>query len=181
MLFSLFRPEQLRQIFERLGYDYRDDTAARTVAYYDSRTSHGSTLSFVTHAGVLAHLDPESSWERFQIALSSDVDDVQGGTTREGIHMGVMCGTLDLMQRAYAGAHIRDDVLSFDPRLPSRLEGMSFPMLFRRRPILVTLGSDQLTVAMHHEAPRRTLRVGVHGDVRDLGPGDRTVFELGSE
>ena len=38
------------------------DTAARNVAYYDQRTSHGSTLSFITHAGVLAALDPESSW-----------------------------------------------------------------------------------------------------------------------
>jgi trehalose/maltose hydrolase-like predicted phosphorylase len=181
MLFSLFRPEQLREIFERLGYEYGDDTMTRTVDYYDRRTSHGSTLSFVTHAAVLAHLDPESSWERFQIALSSDVDDVQGGTTREGIHMGVMCGTLDLVQRAYAGAHVRDDALCFDPCLPSRLEGMSFPMVFRGRPMLVTLGSDRLTVAVHPEAPRRTLRVGVDGDVRQLGPGERTVFELGSE
>src|SRR5215216_1859279 len=28
-------------------------------------------------------------------ALESDVDDIQGGTTQEGIHMGVMAGTLD--------------------------------------------------------------------------------------
>ena len=91
MLFFLFRHEELREIFERLGYDYRADTATRNVAYYDRRTSHGSTLSFVTHAGVLAAIDPESSWDRFLVALQSDVDDIQGGTTKEGIHMGVMC------------------------------------------------------------------------------------------
>ena len=51
MLFFLFSDEELREIFERLGYDYRPDTAARNVAYYDQRTSHGSTLSFVTYAG----------------------------------------------------------------------------------------------------------------------------------
>ena len=88
MLFFLFRQEELREIFGRLGYDYTGDTAMRNIAYYDRRTSHGSTLSFVTHAGVLAALDPASSWERFLIALQSDADDIQGGTTKEGIHVG---------------------------------------------------------------------------------------------
>jgi trehalose/maltose hydrolase-like predicted phosphorylase len=36
-------------------------------------------------------------------ALESDVGDIQGGTTQEGIHMGVMAGTLDLIQRGYVG------------------------------------------------------------------------------
>jgi trehalose/maltose hydrolase-like predicted phosphorylase len=61
MLFYLFSPEELREIFERLGYDYGPDTAMRNVEYYDRRTSHGSTLSIVTYAGVLAGLDPASS------------------------------------------------------------------------------------------------------------------------
>jgi trehalose/maltose hydrolase-like predicted phosphorylase len=61
MLFFLFSPDALRRLFERLGYEYRADTAARNIAYYDQRTSHGSTLSLVTYAGVLAALDPDSS------------------------------------------------------------------------------------------------------------------------
>ncbi|HUL26520.1 MAG TPA: glycosyl hydrolase family 65 protein, partial [Streptosporangiaceae bacterium] len=130
MLFYLFSREELREILGRLGYDYRPDTATRNVAYYDRRTSHGSTLSFVTHAGVLAALDPESSWERFLVALGSDADDIQGGTTKEGIHVGVMAGTLDVMQRYYAGTHVRGDVLYFDPRLPGQLDGLSFPIQF---------------------------------------------------
>src|SRR6201985_3179595 len=146
MLFFLFRQDELREIFGRLGYDYRDDTVARNVEYYDRRTSHGSTLSFVTHAGVLASIDPESSWDRFLVALHSDADDIQGGTTTEGIHMGVMSGTLDLVQRSYAGTYVRDGVLCFDPRLPSRLGGLSFSMQFRQTPIQVTLTRDQLTL-----------------------------------
>jgi trehalose/maltose hydrolase-like predicted phosphorylase len=178
MLFFLFSPEELRETFGRLGYDYRPDTAARNIAYYDRRTSHGSTLSFVTHAGVLATLDPESSWERFLVALRSDVDDIQGGTTKEGIHLGVMAGTLDIMQRCYAGSQIRGEVLYFDPRLPSGLGGLSFPMQFRQTPILVTLSGDRLTLAVHPEGVSRTIRAGIAGDVRELCPGDRAVFEL---
>ncbi len=115
MLFFLFTDEQLQSTFDRLGYPYGPDARRRTVEYYDQRTSHGSTLSHITHAGVLAPIDPESSWERFLIALESDVGDIQGGTTKEGIHTGVMSGTLDLVQRAYLGTEIRDDVLRFDP------------------------------------------------------------------
>ncbi len=178
MLFFLFRQDELREIFGRLGYDYRADTVTRNVEYYDRRTSHGSTLSFVTHAGVLATIDPESSWDRFLVALHSDADDIQGGTTKEGIHMGVMSGTLDLMQRNYAGAHVYDDVLHFNPQLPSRLDSLSFSMQFRETPIQVTLTSDHLTLAVHPEGASRPVRAAVRDDVRELCPGDQIVFEL---
>jgi len=178
MLFFLFRQDELREIFGRLGYDYHADTLTRNVEYYDRRTSHGSTLSFVTHAGVLATIDPESSWDRFLVALHSDADDIQGGTTKEGIHMGVMSGTLDLMQRNYAGAHVYDDVLHFNPQLPSRLDSLSFSMQFRETPIQVTLTGDHLTLAVHPEGASRPVRVAVRDDVRGLRPGDQTVFEL---
>ena len=177
MLFFLFSSEELRQIFERLGYDYGPDTTMRNVDYYDRRTSHGSTLSFVTHAGVLAALEPESSWDRFLVALRSDVDDIQGGTTKEGIHLGVMAGTLDVMQRYYAGTRVRDGVLYFNPRLPSALGGLSFPMEFREAPILVTLTGDRLTLEVKPEGPSHQIRAGIPGDVRELSPGDRAVFE----
>jgi trehalose/maltose hydrolase-like predicted phosphorylase len=178
MLFFLFRQDELREIFGRLGYDYRADTVTRNVEYYDRRTSHGSTLSFVTHAGVLATIDPESSWDRFLVALHSDADDIQGGTTKEGIHMGVMSGTLDLMQRNYAGAHVYDNVLHFNPQLPSRLDSLSFSMQFRETPIQVTLTGDRLTLAVHPEGASRPVRVAVRDDVRELCPGGQTVFEL---
>jgi trehalose/maltose hydrolase-like predicted phosphorylase len=178
MLFYLFSDAELRQIFARLGYDYRPDTAVRNVEYYDQRTSHGSTLSFVTHAGVLAAIDQESSWDRFGVALRSDVGDIQGGTTKEGIHLGVMAGTLDVVQRYYAGAYIRDDVLYFDPRLPGGLGDLSFPMQFRGAPILVTIGGGQLTMEVRPEGPNHVLRAGIPGDVRELCPGERAVFDL---
>jgi trehalose/maltose hydrolase-like predicted phosphorylase len=178
MLFYLFSDEQLRRLFERLGYEYGPDTARNNIDYYDARTSHGSTLSFITHAAVLAALDPESSWERFIAALESDIGDVQGGTTKEGIHLGVMSGTLDLIQHGYVGTDIHDGVLYFRPRLTDRLDGLSFPMQFRGTPIRVTLKDGGLTVVTHTEGFSRPIRVAVGDEVRELRAGDRHTFAL---
>ncbi|HTP15573.1 MAG TPA: glycosyl hydrolase family 65 protein [Streptosporangiaceae bacterium] len=178
MLFFLFSDEELTRLFERLGYDYGPDTAARNIAYYDERTSHGSTLSLVAHGGVLARLDLEGSWQRFLVALESDVGDVQGGTTKEGIHMGVISGTLDLVQRSYAGTQIRGDVLFFDPRLPAQLDGLSFAMQFRGTPIRVTLADGKLTLTAHREGVRLPISVGVGDEIRKLRAGDQCTFEF---
>jgi trehalose/maltose hydrolase-like predicted phosphorylase len=178
MLFYLFREEQLRHLFERLGYEYGPETARRNIEYYDARTSHGSTLSHITHAAVLATLDPESSWDRFITALESDIGDVQGGTTKEGIHLGVMAGTLDLIQRGYLGSVIRDGVLHFSPTLVDRLDGLSFPMQFRGTPLRVTLANGALTVAVPADGFSRPIRVALGDAVRELHAGDEHTFPV---
>ncbi|MGH3590481.1 MAG: glycoside hydrolase family 65 protein, partial [Pseudonocardiaceae bacterium] len=178
MLFFLFSGDELRALLERLGYDYDPDLARRTIDYYDRRTSHGSTLSLVTHAAVLGRLDPESSWQRFLVALESDVSDVQGGTTKEGIHMGVMSGTLDLLQRGYVGANVRDGVLHFDPTLTDRLDGLSFPMQFRGTSIRVSISGDELTVHTLSEGFSRPVRIGIGDEIRELAAGQEWVAPL---
>jgi trehalose/maltose hydrolase-like predicted phosphorylase len=176
LLFFLFPEDELRQLFERLGYDYAPDTVSKNVAYYDQRTSHGSTLSFVAHAGILANLDSQSSWERYLVALESDVGDVQGGTTQEGIHMGVMAGTLDLIQRGYMGSEIRDGVLRFDPKPVGNLDGLSFPMRFRGMPLEVKLEGGKLTVAAQSDGVNQPIQVGVGDTVRELKIGESFTF-----
>ena len=95
--------------------------------------------------------------------------------------MGVMSGTLDLVQRGYLGSEIRDGVLYFDPKLADRLEGLSFAMQFRRTPIRVTLENGELTVVADAEGFSRPVRVGVGDEVRELCAGDRCTFALRRE
>lgn len=178
MLFFLFDDNELRPLFERLGYPYDRDLVRRTIDYYDARTSHGSTLSVVTYAGVLAGFDPESSWERFKVALESDISDVQGGTTKEGIHMGVMAGTLDLLQRYYVGARIYGGVLVFRPRLIDHLDGVSFSMRYRGTPLRVQIVGAVLRVRAETEGFRVPVRVGVNGQIIELGAGQSYEFPI---
>jgi trehalose/maltose hydrolase-like predicted phosphorylase len=178
MLFFLFPEEELRRLFERLGYEYAPDTARKNIAYYEPRTTHGSTLSFVVHAAILAGLDPKSSWEMFITALESDVGDIQGGTTQEGIHMGVMAGTLDLVQRGYVGVEIRDGTLCFSPKPNDRIDGLSFPMRFRKTPVEVTLEEASLAVATQTDGFNRSIKVGTGDEVREIKDGERHTFTL---
>ncbi len=178
MLFYLFRDDEVRRIFSQLGYDLTPETVRKTVQYYDARTSHGSTLSFIVHAGVLAGIDPDSSWQRFLVALHSDIGDIQGGTTAEGIHTGVMAGTLDLIQRIYLGTEVRGGVVRFQPRLRDRLDGLSLLMQFHGSPIRVSLEGNELTVEALKAGFNQPVSVGVGDDVRELTGGEQVTFAL---
>ena len=179
MLFFLFGDDELRRIFTRLGYEFPEDAARRTIEYYDRRTSHGSTLSYITHAGVLARFDPDSSWERFTVALRSDVRDIQGGTTREGIHMGVMAGTVDLVQRFYAGMRAEGGMLHLEPNLPGAIDGVSFTVIHLRSPLTVTVTRDEVVIRHRDGVIDATpVRVRVAGEERLVAVGAEERFSL---
>jgi trehalose/maltose hydrolase-like predicted phosphorylase len=177
MLWFLFPEKRLQAMIEGLGYDYKDDTARKNTSYYYDRCSHGSTLSLIVHADIEADLHPEASWEMFLNALESDVGDVQGGTTVEGIHMGVMAGTLDLIQRGFVGTEIRDDVLYFSPKLTDHLDGLKFHMRFRGTPMTVELKGGTLTVTPE-PGGAESLRVGIGDNVVDVMVGESQTFTL---
>jgi trehalose/maltose hydrolase-like predicted phosphorylase len=147
MLFQLLSADELYAVLDRLGYAHDPSTIPRSVAYYLDRTAHGSTLSRVVHSWVLARSDRRRSWHLFLEALESDVDDVQGGTTPEGVHLGAMAGTVDLLQRGFTGLETRSDVLGLDPFLPDPLPGMRFRVRYRRHPeVEVTISHDAVTI-----------------------------------
>jgi alpha,alpha-trehalase len=146
MLFYLFSSDELRAIFERLGYPFEYETIPRNIEYYIERTSHGSTLSQVVHSWVLSRSNREGSWRLFTEALRSDIDDIQGGTTPEGIHLGAMAGTVDLVQRGYTGIETRGDVLRLNPCLPRELKRLKMRLRYRGQSLELEVTSRRLSV-----------------------------------
>lgn len=146
MLFYLFSSEEIVKIFKQLGYDFQPQSIAKNIEYYQKITSHGSTLSQVIHSWVFARSDRNRSWKSFQKALMSDFRDVQGGTTPEGIHLGAMAGTVDLIQRCYTGVEIRDDILWINPRLPENIKSLSLDLRYRSHWIKMTLIDRRLKI-----------------------------------
>ncbi|MFF2188997.1 glycoside hydrolase family 65 protein [Streptomyces sp. NPDC058155] len=115
MLGHLFPPRELAGLFRQLGHRLDDESWRATIDYYLPRTSHGSTLSALVSAWVLARARRDEAWAYAEEALIGDVADIQGGTTAEGIHLGAMAGTLDFVQRCLTGLEARDDGLWLDP------------------------------------------------------------------
>ncbi|MFG2134653.1 glycoside hydrolase family 65 protein [Streptomyces sp. NPDC048751] len=131
MLGHLFSPAELRSLFGRLGYRLDDETWRRTADYYLARTSHGSTLSGLVHGWVLARARRAEAWAFCQEALRGDIADVQGGTTGEGIHLGAMAGTLDLVQRGLTGLVTRGGALRLDPAPLPELSSYRFALHYQ--------------------------------------------------
>ncbi len=147
MLFYLFSAEELDALFARLGHPFERAMIPRTIAYYAKRTSHGSTLSRIVQSWVLARSDRGRSWALLTEALESDIADVQGGTTAEGIHLGAMAGTVDLVQRGQTGLEIQGDVLRLDPCLPEELTGLRMRVRYRGHWLEIAAGRERLTVS----------------------------------
>jgi alpha,alpha-trehalase len=131
MLLYLMSSDELRELLERLGYRFTPDQIPATVDYYLARTSNGSTLSGVVHTWVLARANRDRALEIFQQVLTSDVSDIQGGTTSEGIHLAAMAGSVDLMQRCFTGLETRGDRIILSPHWPETLGVLAFPILYR--------------------------------------------------
>lgn len=178
MLFYLLTAEELAEILEHLGYEYDKELIPRTIEHYERRTAHGSTLSRVVHSWVHARGNREESWQHFHDALRSDVDDVQGGTTAEGIHLGAMAGTIDLIERCYTGLEVRSDVLRLNPALPDELGSLAMNIRYRGRAVRLEFTADEVRVSVdrigHHP-----ITVECRGERVEVSPGAGFRFALG--
>ena len=177
MLFFLFSAEELAMLFEQLGYPFAPETIPQNVEYYLARTSHGSTLSQVVHSWVLARSDRSHSWNLFQRVLDSDIADIQGGTTPEGIHVGAMAGSIDLVQRCYLGIGMRGNVLHFDPAFPSELHCVKVRLHYRNQTLEVESNHDTLEIRSGAYTTR-SITVAYRGHYREMAPGDSCQFRL---
>ena len=177
MLFYLLSADELGTLLHRLGYNWSPSRIPGIIDYYLARTSNGSALSAVVHAWVLARANREHAFDEFIDALRSDVADVQGGTTAEGIHLAAMAGTIDVLQRCFAGVEIRDDVLWLNPYWARRLGKLEFAILYRDHVVTLTI-MDHTVVVSSGPGKLPPVRVGCHGQVRELSNGQTLEFKL---
>jgi alpha,alpha-trehalase len=177
MLFYLFSADELSLLFERLGYPFKPEWIPRNIDYYLSRSSHGSTLSHVVHSWVLARSDRPMAWDLLRGALDADLADIQGGTTAEGIHLGAMCGTVDLVQRCLTGIETHGGILYFNPALPEGVERLVVRIRYRRHRITITVADDVLRVRSE-QATAPPVTIAYRGHYREVAPGDTYQFRL---
>jgi alpha,alpha-trehalase len=177
MLFYLFSSEELRILFKRLGYPFKYSTIPRTIEYYVKRTAHGSSLSRVVHSWVMARSDREQARDLLRQALRVDVSDVQSGTTAEGIHLGAMAGTVDLIQRGHTGLEARGGTLYFNPCLPKGLKALNLRLFYRGHSLDVSTTQDTFQIGSR-PGRANAIRISIKGKSQKVKPGQIVSIKL---
>ncbi|HZV48122.1 MAG TPA: glycosyl hydrolase family 65 protein [Thermodesulfovibrionales bacterium] len=177
MLFYLFSSEELHELFTLMGYAFDPGSIPKNIKYYGERSSYGSSLSNIVHAWVLARSDRPGSWDLLIKALESDISDIQGGTTHEGIHLGAMAGTVDILQRCYTGLEFRDGVIHFNPSIPHGLQKLSMRIKYRGNWFDVITTPEAMTITSS-KCGSATATIGHGGKTYELAPGKSLSFDI---
>jgi alpha,alpha-trehalose phosphorylase len=170
--FDLYRKQVVKQadlVMAMLvrGEAFTAEEKARNFAYYEPLTVRDSSLSACVQAVLAAetgHL--ELAYDYLGEAALMDLDDLEHNS-RDGLHIASLAGTWIAAVCGFGGLRDVDGMLHFSPRLPERLDRISFRLGFRGSRIMVEVTSTGTRYSLLDGDPVR-LR---HFDERvELGP-----------
>ena len=171
MLFYLFSNEELKELFHQLGYRFSKAMVQKNVKYYLKRTSSGSSLSQVVHAWVSARTNGKESWKYFNEALLTDIADIQGETTPEGVHIGAMAGTIDIIQRCYTGLEARDNILYLNPTLPKELQEIKLKLHYKEQWLSIDIHLNKIIIEAQI-LNAKAITMNIKGELFTLSSGE---------
>jgi beta-phosphoglucomutase family hydrolase len=177
MAFYYLEDDEICSVLQNMGYTKDVNILSKNFDYYFTRTSHGSTLSRIVHASLASRLGRAlPAWEQFMEALSSDYIDIQGGTTGEGIHAGVMGSTILYVIRSIAGIHLNHEKISMDPQLPASWKKVKFGFAFRKNYYTFEIFSDKIYIEVNN-TENQTVEINIAGKVHEVKAGDKIDVE----
>ena len=142
------------------GEAFSAEQKARNFAYYEPLTVRDSSLSACVQAVLAAetgHL--ELAYDYLGEAALMDLDDLEHNSS-DGLHIASLAGTWIAAVCGFGGLRDMDGMLSFSPRLPERLDRISFRLGFRgsRLMVEVTGDGDRLHADRRRPGPLPPLR-----------------------
>lgn len=174
MTYYLLEPDEVSRILNQLGYNTGDslELLKRNYHYYVARTSHGSTLSKIVHTVIACYVQGcDQAWQWFKEAMESDIYDTQGGTTTEGVHSGVMAGTIEAITRYFAGVDISGETIHIHPSLPDHWTNLAFKLLWKNTWYGFRITQEKVAVRVEGKG-HRSIRVRVKDTELTLAPGE---------
>jgi alpha,alpha-trehalose phosphorylase len=163
--FDLYRKQVLKQADLVLALHWRgdaftDEEKARDFAYYEALTVRDSSLSACTQAVIAAEVGHlELAYDYFGEAALMDLHDLEHNT-RDGIHIASLAGAWIAAVAGFGGMRDHDGKLTFAPRLPQRLERLTFRLIFRGRRLKVEATKADATYLLLEGEP---LEIKHHG------------------
>jgi alpha,alpha-trehalose phosphorylase len=134
--FQLYRKQVIKQADLVLAMHLRGDAftteeKVRNFAYYEARTVRDSSLSAATQAVVAAEVGQlELAYDYWAEAAFTDLQNLHANVG-SGLHIASMAGSWMAAVAGFGGMRDHGGRLTFAPRLPPRLDRLSFRMTFR--------------------------------------------------
>jgi trehalose/maltose hydrolase-like predicted phosphorylase len=143
---QLIKQADVLMLYHLLPDDVVPHSLATSLAFYEPRTAHGSSLSPAISAALFARAgEPERALELFRLAARLDVDDLTG-TTAGGLHLATMGGVWQALAYGFLGLRAQDDFLCIDPSLPEEWSALELRFRFHGRRVHVRAEHDAVTV-----------------------------------
>ena len=123
--------------------DFTEEELKRHFDFYEPFTVHESSLSPCVHSIQAAKLGRmEQAYEFYLQTSRLDLDDYNH-EVHEGLHITSMAGTWMSVVEGFGGMRIRDNMLSFSPKIPKQWEGYSFKINFRNQILKVNVSQNE--------------------------------------
>jgi alpha,alpha-trehalose phosphorylase len=170
--FQLYRKQVVKQADAVLAMQMRGDAftpeqKARNFAYYEALTVRDSSLSACTQAVLAAEVGHlQLAYDYLAEAAFMDLQDREHNT-KDGLHIASLAGAWTALVGGFGGMRCPSGSLSFSPRLPPGIVGLSFRVRFRGRLVHVETRSG---VARYSLLSGDPLAITHHGQQVTLGP-----------
>jgi alpha,alpha-trehalose phosphorylase len=156
--FDLYRKQVVKQADLVLALHVRgdafdDEQKARDFAYYEALTVRDSSLSAATQAVIAAEVGHlELAYDYFGETALMDLHDLERNT-RDGVHIASLAGAWIAAVAGFGGMRDHNGVLTFAPRLPSRLERLTFGLVVRGTRLRVGATKTEATYSVLDGVP----------------------------
>ena len=148
-----------------LGGEGAESTVGNSFSYYESVTTHDSSLSYAAFAIMAARLgDAEKAYGYFSKTATLDLDDTHGNT-KDGIHAANMGGTWLSLVWGFGGFRPRGAMPSFSPVLPEKWKSLVFRIRYQGSTVEIRAGHSGATARLIDGPPTN---IEVYGTVLRL-------------
>ncbi|UOB18793.1 glycoside hydrolase family 65 protein [Abyssalbus ytuae] len=137
--------------------------------FYEPFTVHESSLSPCVHSIQAAALGKMDQAYKFYLRTSRlDLDDYNK-EVHEGLHITSMAGTWMSIVEGFGGMRIKNDMLSFEPKIPEEWKGYTFKINFRNNIVKVIVEHGKTSFKLEGNNPVDVL---VNGEKITVSPGN---------
>ncbi|WP_116041882.1 glycoside hydrolase family 65 protein [Amycolatopsis palatopharyngis] len=163
--FDLYRKQVIKQAdlvlaMHTCGNSFDAEQKRRNFAYYEARTVRDSSLSAGTQAVLAAEVGhSDLAYDYLAEAALTDLHDLHDNV-RNGLHMASLAGAWLAAVAGFGGMRDHGGELTFAPRLPNELTGITFRMCVRDSRFSVQIGRSEAVYRLLSGPPLKLSHYG---------------------